>query len=249
MTDLGPTMWGHVRALSNKAEAGSRDKAWRHLVDVYQPALVAFVRGILKRTSSVSPHEAEDVVQGFLAACIEKGWLDHVDSTRGTFRGFMFTRLRSHALDYVRWHSRKRRRPEGGPAASLDPGDGVEPSYDEHALDTHLRAEWARCLVGAAIERVRGRSESSARLIEASCMQGVTDPGELAMIAGVAATSIREHLRRARARFAEAVWAEMKESLIHPDDLEQERAALLPWLEPYMNPAKNPSFFGMGNAS
>ncbi|MGE0191581.1 MAG: RNA polymerase sigma factor [Planctomycetota bacterium] len=242
-------MWGHVRALSRDAEAGSQEEAWRHLVDVYQPALVTFVRGILKRTSSVSPGEAEDVVQGFLAACLEKGWLEQVDPNRGTFRGFIFTRLRSHALDYVRWHSRKRRRPEGGLAMSLDPGDALEPSYDEQALDTLLRAEWAKCLVRAAIERVRGRSAASARLVEAACIQGVADAGELAMIAGVATTSMREHLRRARTRFAEALWSEMKESLLRPDDLEEERAALLPWLGPYLDPVKNPSFFGMGNAS
>ncbi len=82
------TRWSRVVRALDPADPGAR-AALEDLCRDYWFPLYAFAR-----RRELSPSEAEDLVQGFLADLLERGDLAGVDRSKGRFRSFLFARLR-----------------------------------------------------------------------------------------------------------------------------------------------------------
>ena len=81
-----PTRWSVVVAAGEESRS-----ALSELIEVYWYPLYAFTRH-----TGAGAHAAEDLVQGFFTALIEKGHLRAADRGRGRFRTFLLAALRHH---------------------------------------------------------------------------------------------------------------------------------------------------------
>jgi len=138
------TQWGLVRAAGN-ADASLREQALETLLIQYRPALCEH----LKRKYGLDDHAAEDVVQGFiLDKVLRKNLFARARSSRGKFRSFLATSLRSYLTDLYRRQNAQTRRPSGGltqlseamERELVDPADESSQSLDE-AIVLQLIAE------------------------------------------------------------------------------------------------------------
>ena len=77
------THWSRVAAARNLVDPASR-AALESLCRIYWFPLYAFAR-----RRGHSPHEAEDIVQGFLADLLERADLASLDRSKGRFRAFL----------------------------------------------------------------------------------------------------------------------------------------------------------------
>jgi DNA-directed RNA polymerase specialized sigma24 family protein len=237
--DLRRTQWGEVRALRGDADPTSRERAWRHLVERYAPAMVARARSVLKRLGGgvVMADDAEDVVAEFLADCVEKGWLDRADPGRGSFRAFVQTSIARRARDHVDARRAKKRTPESGPVRSLDARELAAAAGVESDPDLRFLESWAGCVVRSAIERVRARSPEGAAILD-GLLEGRSDSADEARPRWNAAKF------RARKMLAKELWSEVKDTVANAQELDEERLLLHPYLARYLDPDAAPSFFG-----
>ena len=83
------TRWSLVLAAAGDAEA-----ALAALCRAYWFPLYAFAR-----RQGVSPHDAEDLTQGFFAHLLGKSALAHVDRAKGRFRTFLLASLKHYLAD------------------------------------------------------------------------------------------------------------------------------------------------------
>jgi len=105
--DGGPAQFSTTRWTVVLSAAGSdspQAEALEQLCRTYWPPLFAFLR----RQGS-TPHEAEDIVQGFFERFLAKDYLRDVSRDKGRFRSFLLASIRHYAAN-VRRDARTARR-------------------------------------------------------------------------------------------------------------------------------------------
>jgi DNA-directed RNA polymerase specialized sigma24 family protein len=239
------TRWSRIQALGSPERAREWREAWEHLERTYRPALVAYAGALLARAGrAVGRDEAEDLVQSFLASCVEKDWLARAAPEFGRFRAFVRVLLKRYARAWIAARVAAKRMPPAGPPLSLDAAASDPADAPDDAEEALLAAEWAGCQLAVALARVRARSDQNALLLEQSMRTPGATPTELADRLGLPAQRANVILFRARRMLAEALWSEVKETVTDPTDRDEERAALRPFLAPYLDEKSAPSFFG-----
>jgi RNA polymerase sigma-70 factor (ECF subfamily) len=142
---------GHVRSSVRRRTLGA-------LVSQYQPAL----RSYLMARRRIGPHDADDLLQGFLASkVLERQILRQADRTRGKFRTFLMTALERYAVSEYRKASAAGRSPADG-VGSLDAVEDVEHPVAPEAADL-FDVEWAKQAVEVAVVRMRRECEAGGR--------------------------------------------------------------------------------------
>jgi RNA polymerase sigma-70 factor (ECF subfamily) len=107
------THWSVVLAAKDKASPGCSE-ALETLCRTYWYPLYAFVRG-----SGYSPHDAQDLTQGFFERLLAKDYLRLVDPEKGRFRTFLKMALKRFLVH--EWERGKAEKRGGGqPALSVD---------------------------------------------------------------------------------------------------------------------------------
>src|SRR5262245_61167832 len=97
------THWSVVQSARSPDSKHAR-AALEKLCRTYWYPLYAFVRRL-----GQSPHDAEDLIQGFFAQCIEKNYLHAADQHKGRFRSFLLIALkRFMANEWDRARTKKR---------------------------------------------------------------------------------------------------------------------------------------------
>jgi hypothetical protein len=226
------TRWSVVRRLDATSDPRWED-AWKHLSSTYRPAMEAYVRGLLRRTTgSTDPDEAADVVQGFLAACTEKGWLSRADPARGPFRAFVQVVLRRYLYGRLDAdHARKRRAESGPPLPIDDVSGGVAGSTDDDpaALEA-LHQGWVEIAVARALDRLRrGNARYHQVVLDLIAHDGESSPG-LAEQLGVEARHLDVLRHRSRRRFALLFEEELRATVADEKDFAEEWRALSRYL-------------------
>lgn len=177
--------------------------------------------------------QAEDVVQGFFAKVLEKGWLRSVEPLiageegevaphRGRLRSYLLACLRAYRAKLHR-HDHAQKRGGGHDRVFADFSD-AESGY--HALaDTGLQPDelfdraWALALIQRASKRLRDRYEKKGRLDDYLRLEPFLyrDPpsalAELAREIGQDEGKIRSDLHRLRKRLRECVHEEVGKTL------------------------------------
>ncbi|MFI5454217.1 MAG: RNA polymerase sigma factor [Isosphaerales bacterium] len=225
------THWSRVGAAGNPADPAARGALEALCRDYWFP-LYAFAR-----RRGHSPHEAEDIVQGFLADLLERGDLASLDRSKGRFRSF----LRAACEHYVanrRDHERAARRGGGATIVSIDRID-AEGRYGRelaHELTAErlFERQWALMLLERVLRRLEaeaaqaGKAKLFARLRPALQGDGLAPShaaigGELGMSEG----AVRVAAHRLRARYRELLREEVGRTTGDPADVDQELADLL----------------------
>ena len=152
------TSWSMV-ARAAHVRSSVRRRTLDTLLRQYLPVLRAY----LAARRRISPDEAEDLVQGFLASkVLEQQILKRADPARGKFRTFLMTALERYALDEWRKDTAAKRSPAGGRAP--DPlGDLAEADHPPAEAADLFDLEWARQAVDLAVSRMRRECQAGGR--------------------------------------------------------------------------------------
>ncbi len=240
LTPFPETHWSVVVACAANDDGATgerrrREAALAWLCRTYWPPLYAFVR-----RRGRSPADAQDLVQGFFAFLLESEAYARVDRRRGKFRSFLLASFRNYLAD-ARDHAGRLKRGGGRELLPLDPGtlenaerflaeagavaDAV--SDEERTFDRR----WALVVVSRALEELDrefdARGPARARLFR-ELRPFLTGGGELPSQEAVAARlevsveALRNTLSRLRARYREALRAEVARTLLPEDDVDVE---------------------------
>lgn len=203
--------------------------AWQHLATTYAPAMRRYVARLLRGLvgAEQADDEAQDVVQAYLAAAVEHGWLARDASRLTSFRSWLKMQLFRFTCDWID-HRRAQKRtapgwtdPEvlrGLRARVLDP---AEADLDRGLVDGAVQE---------ALRRLAERSEDQAEVIR-SLLRTDGAPGpDLGARLGREGNALAALVRRARTAFA-GLLAEALRATVHD---EEAFADLLADLEPHL---------------
>jgi RNA polymerase sigma-70 factor (ECF subfamily) len=229
------THWSIVLAAAHDSRPDAQ-AALATLCETYWYPLYAYVRRLGHKTE-----DAQDLVQGFFAALLEKHYVKAADRERGRFRSFLLTALKRFlSKQRERAHARKR----GGTArpVSLDfeSGEGrysLEPSHNV-TPEAIFERRWALTVLERAIVRLRqtyadaGKAESFESL--KAFLTGETDAPPYEQVARDLAMSegaVKIAVHRLRRRYRDLLRAEIAQTVADPQDVEEELKYLLAVLE------------------
>lgn len=214
------TRWTLVRRARASDTTGAH-AALAELCQTYWPPLYAYVR-----RSGRSPHDAEDLTQGFFVRLFRLDSLSQVSRERGKFRAFLLASLK-HFLSDERDFSGAQKRNEKL-TLSLDTA-AAEDRYravPDNALtpDQVFERRWAMTLLETVMERLRreyeatGRGELFSALRFAIAGEKGANSAELAKQLGLSDEAIRVAIHRLRQRYRKA----LREELAHTVSSEAE---------------------------
>ncbi|MDJ0974412.1 MAG: sigma-70 family RNA polymerase sigma factor [Planctomycetota bacterium] len=226
------TRWSLVAQAAGAPDDASR-AALDELLAAYWYPLYAFAR----RTGHDS-HAAQDLVQGFFAALLEKDYVGDADQERGRFRTFLIAAFRNHASkERAKAGAQKR----GGDRRilSLDFEDGERRYAREPAAgdtpEALFERRFAHALLDRALDRVAGdyRRKGAAQAERFQALRplivgGPTQPyAEIGERLGVSETAVKVAVHRLRQRYRDALRAEIAETVDDPAAIDDEIRRLL----------------------
>ena len=220
------THWSVVLAARGGDDTDSM-RALETLCRAYWYPLYAYLR-----RQGHSPHDAQDLTQGFFARLLEKHYLDAVDRDKGRFRSFLLMALKRFlAKEWERDHAQKR---GGGQVAlSLDTelaerrhqGEGAE----HLAPDRMYERKWATTLLERALAALRQDCQALGREAEFDYLKGflTAERGEIpyaeaAARLGMTEGTARMAVHRMRGRFRELFRVEIARTVARPEEVEDE---------------------------
>lgn len=198
--------------------------------DYWQPL---FVYG---RSDGLSPEDAQDAVQGFIAHLLARKDLQQVSPEKGRFRSFLLTAFKHYLVSRSRSEGAGKR--GGGSVvlsldvvglAGVDESELVDRASPEKAFDR----SWAKRLMARAMERLARDhgTPQQARLFTAlqpSLMEGgrVANAAGLAATLGVTPGALAVAATRLRRRYRWLIEDEVRRTLADPATVAEELRAL-----------------------
>lgn len=225
-----PTQWGLV--LAAKAGDAVGAAAMNELCGKYWYPAYAFIR-----RQGCSPHDAEDLVQGFFDNVLRRDWLANVGPEKGKFRNFLLACLKNHRINQIEKDKGPMRNP-GQPVVSFDlheaercyalePRDEVDPAvlFDRR---------WAMTLVERVLAELKAQyaAKDKTELFDMfyPFLIGNAERGDFAPAAAklnMNEGAVRKAVTDLRKRFRELLLEEIAQTVKDPADVEEERAYLL----------------------
>lgn len=220
------TRWSLV--LAARDEGGAAADALGELCRRYRQPVLAYLRA-----SGHRGIEAEDLLQGFFLALLEKRYDRSADPARGRFRSFLLTALKAWLANA---HDAAQALKRGGGIrhddidahADRESSLGVDVS-PERAFDR----DFALTLIERALGRLQAEAEAGGRAdLFAALSLHLVEPAEggdyrrIAGGLGMTPNHVAVSVRRWRQRLAELVRAELADTLAEPAQVEGELAAL-----------------------
>jgi RNA polymerase sigma factor (sigma-70 family) len=225
------THWSRVAAAADRVDPSARE-ALEGLCRDYWFPLYAFVRG-----RGYEAHDAEDIVQGFLADLLERDSLIEIDRSKGRFRSFLRAAC-EHYLANRLDHDRAAKRGGDRLIVSID-RVGAEDRYcrePAHELTPErlFERQWAMMLLERVLARLEaesnqaGKRELFAALRPALQGEGLAPPpSTIAAAMGMSEGAVRVAAHRLRARYGELLRDEVGRTTNDPTDIDQEISDLL----------------------
>ena len=219
----------------SQAEPDIAGAALAELCQTYWAPLYSFVRG-----RGYSVHDAQDLTQSFFAYLLERKVYARADRQKGRFRAFLLVSLKNFLADAA---DRERTLKRGGGQDFLplreDQAEEAESLFQNHSGtsngDRLFDLGWAEALVAAGLERlstdykVGGKEQLFNEL--RSFVAGGTDPlptyADLADRLEMAEPTLRSHVTRLRARYREALRAEVRRTVDTETEVDDELHELL----------------------
>jgi RNA polymerase sigma-70 factor (ECF subfamily) len=230
------THWSVVLAArSSQAEPEIAGAALAELCQSYWAPLYSFVR-----SRGYTVHDAQDLTQSFFAYLLEHKIYARVDRQKGKFRSFLLASLKNflaNAADIERTLKR------GGGQEFLplheEQAEQAESLFQIHCTasseDRLFDRSWAEALVTAGLERLsadyKGESKkklfNELRIFVAGGVDQLPSYAELADRLGIGESTVRSHVTRLRARYREALRAEVRRTVNTETQVDEELHELL----------------------
>ena len=220
------THWSVVLSAREKHSPQSA-AALETLCRTYWYPLYAYLR-----RQGRSPHDAQDLTQGFFARLLQKDYLEAAAREKGKFRTFLLVALkRFTANEWDREHAQKR----GGFAAVVSIDQelaesrfAAEPSHNVQP-DVLFDRQWAMTLLDQALSRLQEEYVASgrAKLFEylQSCLareESALPYAEIAARLNLTEPAVKMAVHRLRARYRETLRAEIAHTVSSPEEVEDE---------------------------
>lgn len=217
------TRWSIVYAAGNEESPQSR-AALERLCQIYWYPLYAYAR----RRGNNSP-DAQDITQGFFAELITKNRLAGVQHV-SRFRAYLLTAFK-HFLSNENDRARTQKRGGGVQVFSLDPTDAdlrytVEPVCDTTPEKLFERG-WALALLEQALARVENEYHfAGKRALFEALKPGLTGASvahaKIAVRLKVSEGAVKVAAHRLRQRYRDVFRAEIAETVVYPDEIDDE---------------------------
>jgi RNA polymerase sigma factor (sigma-70 family) len=235
--DLFPsTHWSVVLAAGRtQAEPDVAGAALAELCQTYWAPLYGFVR-----SRGYTVHDAQDLTQSFFAYLLEHKVYARADREKGRFRSFLLASIKNFLADAA---DRERTLKRGG-------GQDFLPLHEEQAgeaeslFQTHSSTSnedrlfdrsWAEALIAAGLERLSAnyKDEGKEQLFNELriFVAGGADPlptyAQLANRLEITESTLRSHVTRLRARYREALRAQVRRTVNTETQVDEELHELL----------------------
>jgi RNA polymerase sigma factor (sigma-70 family) len=236
-SDLFPsTHWSVVLAAGeSQAEPEIAQAALAELCQTYWVPLYSFVR-----SRGYIMQDAQDLTQSFFAYLIERKIYARVDRQKGRFRSFLLASLKNFLADAF---DRDRTLKRGGGQDFLplheEQVEEAESLFQTHDAmssgDQIFDRSWAEALVTAGLERLSAdyKDESKEKLFNelriflTSGAEPLPAYAALAVRLGMTESTLRSHVTRLRARYREALRAEVRRTVDTEAEVGEELHELL----------------------
>jgi RNA polymerase sigma factor (sigma-70 family) len=236
-SDLFPsTRWSVVLAAgTSQAEPETSRAALAELCQTYWAPLYSFVR-----SRGYSVHDAQDLTQSFFGYLLEHKIYARVDRQKGKFRSFLLASVKNfltHEADRARTLKR------GGGQDFLplheDLAKEAESLFQTHSNasneDRLFDRSWAEALLAAGLERLSAdyKDESKEKLFNelrifvAGGADRLPTYAELRDRLGIAESTLRSHVTRLRARYLDALRAEVRQTVHTETEVDEELRELI----------------------
>lgn len=225
------THWSVVLA-AGRGDSTRARAALERLCRNYWYPLYAFARRL-----GNGPHDAEDLVQGFFAVCLEKNYLGAADQAKGRFRSFLLLALKRFLAN--EWDKQRALKRGGAQVTvSLDSLTAeqryaLEPA-DQLSADKLYDRRWALTLLDQVVTRLRdeqlagGKLDQFEQLKECITAAGRGTPyAEMAARLGTSEGAVKVAVHRLRQRYRELLAEEIANTVASPEEIEEERRHLL----------------------
>jgi RNA polymerase sigma factor, sigma-70 family len=230
------THWSVVLAAGrSQAEPQIAQAALAELCQTYWAPLYSFLR-----SRGYTVPDAQDLTQSFFAYLIEHKVYARADRQKGRFRSFLLASLKNFLADAA---DRERTLKRGG-AQNFLPLHEEQAEEAESLFQTHsgtsnedwlFDRSWAEALVTAGLERLSADYKGEAkeklfnelRIFVASGADPPPTYAELADRLGIAESTLRSHVTRLRARYREALRAEVRRTVDTETQVDEELRELL----------------------
>jgi RNA polymerase sigma factor (sigma-70 family) len=234
-----PTHWSVVLAAGkSQADPEIARAALAQLCQIYWTPLYSFVR-----SRGYAVYDAQDLTQSFFAYLIKHKIYARADRAQGKFRSFLLASIKNFLADaYDRQQALKRGGGREFVPLNEVQAEAAESLFQTRANFTYALGEdvvfersWADALVAAGLERLSAvyRSEGKEKLFEELRIfltSGADSPptyAELAVRLGTAESTLRSHVTRLRARYREALRAEVRRTVETEAQVNEELQELL----------------------
>jgi RNA polymerase sigma-70 factor (ECF subfamily) len=184
------------------------------------------------RRQGYSPEEAQDLTQGFFAMLLERRDFDAVRQEKGRLRSYLLASLKNFLAKAHR-RATTIKRGEGRPLVPLDEllareRADLEPT-DALSADRIYERRWALTLLEQVLARLgeEYRVAGSTRLFEELKQLLADDPdrpsqAQIARELGIAENAVKQAFHRLRQRYRLLLREEIAQTVVTPDDVENE---------------------------
>lgn len=212
-----PTRWSLVCRASAPEPDGTREDAWRDLIERYR----APVRSSVRRRA-YGHADADEIADDFFAYLFERDVLPRVDADAGKFRCFMQGVIRNYVRSALRM-----RRPQG--VADLDDLDLGAPE-ETPALEAQEERDWAMGVLSQVTGGLLVASPRDGELLLRS--YGVppyplTDRETLCAETGLSRNALYQAVHRGKARLRTLLEDEIRSMVVERGDHEEEVGLLI----------------------
>lgn len=228
-----------LTAAQGEANPGQAEAALAELCRIYWTPLYTFVR-----RRGYDSHDAQDLTQGFFEHLIEHRIYERTHPGQGKFRSFLLAAMKNFLANAREREQALKRGGAGTPLPLLESAVREAESYyqSQHSVadpaiesDRCFERSWAQATVDAAMEQVsqaytsEGKQSlfASLRPFIAKDTETLPTHDQTAAVLGMPASTVRSHVTRLRARYREALRAEVRRTVNSDSEVKEELLALL----------------------
>ena len=214
-------------------DTGAGKAALAKLCQQYWYPLYAFAR-----RRGYSPHDAQDLTQGFFLQILENRTFARADQLKGKFRSFLLACFQNYLLVEVQ-RARSLKRGGGREFVFLDLETAesrfkLEPA-DQLTAERIFDARWAVTLLGEAMTRLRKQYETQGKIHIFETLKAFLDPAknreplsyeQAANALGVGLGAAKTLIHRLRKQYSNLVREEIGRTVADPREVDEEIHAL-----------------------
>jgi RNA polymerase sigma-70 factor (ECF subfamily) len=220
------THWSVVLS-AKEGDTATASEALEKLCRTYWPPLYAFVR-----REGYDEAEAKDLTQEFFLRLIDREFLQRLRHQRGKFRSFLLVFLKNFLLEQ-RGKASAQKRGGGKVIVSLDQiaeeGSYLHEPVDHFSPDQVFERRWAQTVFQVALNRLRaefvaaGKSELYDVLKDHQPREaGAPSYTEIGDRFGMTEAAVKSFVQRMRARHRELLREEIANTVMRPDEIDEE---------------------------